>query len=289
MVGLARETRGGAPATPWAQRRAAFHECRLYWASHPGIWLAAEDVVEEVRACSARIACRVLGLRLPPGGETAMLAQVVALGERLANHAGLASLILPPERLASARRAFDELTELARAGYDDRRAPGDSVVARLRAAGLTFAQARGVVGALLIVGVQTVTAAAPRIVALLADTGTAAGVRDAPARLAWALEEGLRYTVPSPVALRVTARDSVVAGHRFRAGTRVLLLTYNAVKSARYFPRPWRFDPDRRPDPRVRNLWYGAGVHFCLGFALAQEELRAILGAILAAPGRLRV
>src|SRR5437763_12513265 len=58
MVGLARETRGGAPAAPRAQRRAAFHECRLYWASHPGIWLAAEAV----RRCGAVVRVPLFGV-----------------------------------------------------------------------------------------------------------------------------------------------------------------------------------------------------------------------------------
>jgi cytochrome P450 len=389
----AHEAEGRVVADRWAQRRAVFHECRLYWASHPGIWLLAEavrrggpvvrvpgfgmvvndpdvsreimhrdadftkggrgglgelvtqvmgpgaimnmdgtehralrerlvdvfstpaaramvaaaldapladlrarlaagetvDLVQEVRSYSGRIACRVLGLRLPAGGEAVLIERVVGLGEQLVNYAGLASLFLRQRRLEKARRAFDELAELARAGYDDPLAPEDSVVARLRAAGLSFGEARALVGALLVVGVQTVAAAVPRIVALLADTGAAAQVRDRPDLFAPAIDEALRFTAPSPVALRVTARDATVDSRRFRAGTRVLILTYNLAKCPRYFPEPWRFDPTRRPDPRVRNLWYGTGVHFCLGFALAQEEIRAIVRAATAAPGTLRV
>jgi cytochrome P450 len=42
-------------------------------------------------------------------------------------------------------------------------------------------------------------------------------------------------------------------------------------------------------DPRARNLWYGAGPHFCLGFAVAQREMLLALQALLAEPGELRI
>ncbi|MFL5608930.1 MAG: cytochrome P450, partial [Gemmatimonadaceae bacterium] len=55
------------------------------------------------------------------------------------------------------------------------------------------------------------------------------------------------------------------------------------------FPRPDRFDASRVHDPRARNLWYGAGPHFCLGFAVAQHELFLALQALVAEPGELRI
>jgi cytochrome P450 len=80
-----------------------------------------------------------------------------------------------------------------------------------------------------------------------------------------------------------------VHGHRFAAGSRAFVFTYNLAKDARLFPSPQRFDITRPSDPRVRHLWYGAGPHFCLGYALAQRELCAVLEALLRPQGRLRV
>jgi cytochrome P450 len=80
-----------------------------------------------------------------------------------------------------------------------------------------------------------------------------------------------------------------VGSRRIRAGERVVILTCNTARDARLFAQPDRFDISRVHDPRTRSLWYGAGPHFCFGFALAQRELHAVLAAIAAVPGTLRI
>jgi cytochrome P450 len=89
--------------------------------------------------------------------------------------------------------------------------------------------------------------------------------------------------------MRLATQDAVVEGHRFGAGRRVILLTYNLLKDRRYSPDPFRFDIHRVQHPESRQLWFGAGAHFCLGFGLAQREILAVLTALLAVPGVLRV
>jgi cytochrome P450 len=103
------------------------------------------------------------------------------------------------------------------------------------------------------------------------------------------VDEALRVTVPTPVNLRRVAHDCEVRGVRFRAGERVMLLTYNIVKHSSSYPKPRRFDIRRQHPPSARNLWFGAGHHFCLGFALAQREMKLVLGAIASLPGELQV
>jgi cytochrome P450 len=104
-----------------------------------------------------------------------------------------------------------------------------------------------------------------------------------------AIAEGLRFITPLPATIRIATRDGRVGGRRIRAGERVVILTCNTARDAKLFPDPDRFDISRVHDPRARHLWYGAGPHFCFGFALAQRELHAVLETLALAPGMLRI
>ena len=129
----------------------------------------------------------------------------------------------------------------------------------------------------------------PRIVALLVDSGQLAGLRGRPEAISRALAEGLRYVAPVPATVRIAARDTSVLGHDIGAGVRLVILTCNLTRDATLFPHPDQFDASRVHDPRARNLWYGAGPHFCLGFAVAQREMFLALEALVAEPGELRI
>jgi cytochrome P450 len=143
---------------------------------------------------------------------------------------------------------------------------------------------------LFLVGMVTVSTAVPRILALLVDTGQLAQLRAQPSLLTGAIDEGLRCVVPVPAMARSVAETTVVEGCRFVAGRRLLLLNYNICKDDRYAPQSWRFDIERSADPHLKNLWFGAGPHFCLGFAVAQLEMRAVLSMFLDLPtDRLRI
>jgi cytochrome P450 len=67
------------------------------------------------------------------------------------------------------------------------------------------------------------------------------------------------------------------------------VLACNAARDPALFPDPDRFDVTRTHDARARHLWFGAGPHFCLGFALAQRQLRRTLEALLSVPGTPRI
>jgi cytochrome P450 len=164
-----------------------------------------------------------------------------------------------------------------------------SIIGRLRELGLPFADVQGVLGAILVAGVQTVSVALPRIVALLLDTGEWARVKAQPELVARAVDEGLRCIVPVPATIRIVSREATARGHRFRSGSRAFIFTYNLAKDSRTFTYPERFELARPGDQLARHLWYGSGPHFCLGFALAQRELCAVLETLLDAPGRLRI
>jgi cytochrome P450 len=43
-----------------------------------------------------------------------------------------------------------------------------------------------------------------------------------------------------------------------------------------------RFDIRRSPDRKIRQLWFGAGSHVCLGAPLARAEITYLLQTLLA-------
>ena len=253
------------------------------------------DLVRFMRLLSGRVTFDMLGVPLPLGGEADACLRLVALGERIA-----ASLTLRPPSdttMRAVRADCDQLADYCRIGYDAPDAPEQSLMARLRQQGLTFEEARGIISLVFLAGTITTAASLPRIVALLVDTGQwprRPSPNDDPPFDAgsWApraIAEGLRYTAPVPATMRIAAHDTVLRGCPIARGTRLVLLTCNAARDAALFPDPDRFDVSRVHDPRARNLWFGAGVHFCLGFAVAQRQLQLALETLLAEPGALQI
>jgi cytochrome P450 len=248
------------------------------------------DIVQVIRDATGRMMCHILGITPPPGEETATYRRVVFLSERVTAFATLNPRPLSPEKVAAIRDPYMRLVTHARDAFDrDGTSSSGALIPRLKAAGLGFAEVQGVLAALFMTGTQTISTAVPRLVALLIDSGEWADVRGAPARLDCVIDEGLRCIIPSPVMIRAVRDDTEVAGNRFRRGSRAIIFTYNVLKTPRFYPHPSRFDPKRVHEPPVRHLWYGAGHHFCLGFALAQQEMRAALQALLAVDGTPRI
>lgn len=215
--------------------------------------------------------------------------EIYELGADLISVLRITTTRLSPAQERAARARYEQLAGYAREAYEHPESRPHSVIARLREFGLTFDEAKGVIAVLMVVATETVSTAVPRIVALLADSGELARLRARPELLSGAVDEGLRYVVPSPIMTRSVTRPIAVQGHRFPEGARVLIFTYNLLKHPRYYPHPRRFDITRRHDPEVRHLWFGAGPHFCLGFGLAQREIRSLLQVLLDLPAEVRV
>lgn len=244
------------------------------------------DLVSAMRWMSGRITFDMLGVT-PEGDERAACLALVALGERIAS--GLDFRTPSPARLAAARADCDQLVAYARHGYASADAPPRSFVRRLRDLGFSFDEARGVLGLVFLAGTLTTAAALPRIVALLIDTRQFSALRDDPAAIPLAIAEGLRFTTPVPATVRIAQRDATVRGHHIRAGTRVVLMTCNLTRDGSMFPDAFTFSALRTQPARARNLWYGAGPHFCLGFAIAQRQLQMVVERLVALRGTLRV
>jgi cytochrome P450 len=244
------------------------------------------DLVSFIRGWSGRIAFDVVGIPPPAGAEEASSHDIVRLSERIAPVLGFREP--SARRVRSARADSEQLATYFRDGYR-RPAPSSSLVDSLLTIGLTWEQALGVVLIFVIGGTLTITAALPRIVALLVDSGLFNRLIDNPTGIARTIDEGLRYTAPLPGTVRIVRRAANVGGYKLTAGSRIVILTRNLARDPRLFPDPDRFDIARVHDPRARHLWFGAGPHFCSGFALAERELATVLEALVAQKRNLQI
>lgn len=200
------------------------------------------------------------------------------LFRRIATVTGAVRLSRPRMTAAQVRHArevMSELTTHAASAWHE----GDpaTVPGRMRQLGLSRDESLGAVGAFVLTGTETLVAYLPRLICLLHDTGWLARLRDEPQHLDAAIAEGFRVTTPSPVMLRSVAQAGTIGEVAVREGERVILATFLANRIAP------GFDPIGNPAASLRQLWFGAGVHFCLGAPLAMAQTRGFVGALLAA------
>jgi len=230
------------------------------------------DLARLSRTLVGHMVADMLGLGTQTDGHAL---EVFEAGERLAGLAmnSAASTELPPSVIAKARPIIDSLTREVPSAF--RSAPEDTLLGRCRALGLSLQEASGLATLMMVAGTETAASAMGRIVALLHDTGQQQVIHDDPTRIQHAVWEGLRVTTPAPVIGRHVSAAVTVGGRNLSAGDRILLLTY--VANNRIGP----FDINRGYVPDVRQLWFGAGRHLCLGAALARAEINFLLRSLV--------
>jgi len=228
------------------------------------------DLVAHARRGASRVISRLVGL-----DEGAFDDRMFARVSAVTGYVTLARPRLGPRQLASARAILGELGEHAARAYagDESTVPG-----RMRALGLDEREALGAVGAFVLTGTETIVSYLPRLVALLVDSGWHARLATDPSATDAAIAEGLRVTTPSPVMLRAVTAPTRIGGVAVRPGDRVILGTYWADTAL------GAFDPEANPAASLKQLWFGAGAHYCLGAPLAMAQIRLALDALLAHP-----
>jgi cytochrome P450 len=234
------------------------------------------DIAETARIWVGRMVADLLGLAIANDADDAAFRGIFAHGERLAALARgtLSSTVIPADILAEAREILEDLTAKVPEAYET--ADKNALLGRCREAGIPLREARGLASLLLVAGTETAASAMARGVALLHDTGQQRDLRAEPNLLPGAVWEILRVTTPAPLIGRHIKADIEVSGKVLRSGERALMLTYTTNNAV------GRFDIRRSPDRKIRQLWFGAGSHVCLGAPLARAEITYLLQTLLA-------
>jgi cytochrome P450 len=110
-------------------------------------------------------------------------------------------------------------------------------------------------------------------------------IRADPALLPGAVEEMLRCFPSVGGTMRLTTRDTEIAGTPIAAGQSVIVWIGSANYDEAHFERPEELDIRRSPN---RHISFGHGIHFCVGAPLARLEAKIALGLLLERLPRLR-
>ena len=132
----------------------------------------------------------------------------------------------------------------------------------------------------LAAGGRFVPAAAGNVLyALLCHPTELRRVRDDPALLPAAIDEGLRWESPIGMGLhRMTRANVKVGGCNIRAGELVSLVTDAANRDPAVFPDPDRFDIERRCAP---SLTFEAEPHSCPAAGIVRAVIAGMVGEVL--------
>ena len=158
--------------------------------------------------------------------------------------------------------------------------PGDDLLSRQLAAGMSAEDAGPVAFLLLVAGHETTANMISLSVATLLDKREKLDqLREQPDLTVGAVEELLRYfTIAEVGAHRLALEDVEIGGVTIHAGEAVLGLCNTANRDASVFPEPDELDFTRM----ARNhLAFGFGPHQCLGQNLARLELEVALATLI--------
>ncbi|MBW0133849.1 cytochrome P450 [Pseudonocardia abyssalis] len=198
--------------------------------------------------------------------------------------------LLPPDAVAARSLAARDCAAYFAGLVAQRRAePADDLLSALvlveeHGDRLTEPELVGICMLLLVAGMETsINLIGNGVLALLRHPDQLALLRARPGLMASALEEMLRYDLPTQFTIRVALSDTEVGGRRFARGDGVIVVMASAGRDGAVYPDPDRFDITRfdGPTPARRHLGFSLGVHYCLGAPLARIEASAAIGALL--------
>lgn len=101
------------------------------------------------------------------------------------------------------------------------------------------------------------------------------------------IQETMRLYPPIWALIRVAAGDDVIEGHEIHKGDKIVMCTYIAHHSPKYWTDPEKFEPERFSRERMKKrvkysyLPFAAGKRSCIGGALSQIENTLALVTLL--------
>jgi len=194
--------------------------------------------------------------------------------------------VVAPSDLGPAIEAQAELEAYFRDLVAERRArPGDDLVSGLIAVQegsdkLTEPELIGIAILIFGAGFETTTNLIGNgLLALLTHPEEMETLRHDPTLLRSAVDELLRYDSPVQFDGRIALQDTVVAGVPLRPHDEVITILGAANRDPARFFDPDRIDLRRDEGPPMS---FAAGIHYCLGAALARAEGQVFFGRLLA-------
>ncbi len=193
--------------------------------------------------------------------------------------------VIPPEELGAAFEAQRELEAYFVDLVAERRAePRDDLISQLIAVEegsdrLSEGELISIAVLLFGAGFETTTNLIGNgLHALLTHPDELARLRADRTMMRSAVEELLRFDSPVQIDGRHAFEDVQVGGVNVRAGQEVVTLLGAANRDPDHFSDPDRLDLGRDEGP---PLSFGAGIHYCLGAALARAEGQVVFDRLL--------
>ena len=164
---------------------------------------------------------------------------------------------------------------------------GDQIYQAADAGEISFEQAPLLVRSFLSAGVDTtINGLGNSLYALAHHPDQYAKLHADPSLARPAFEEALRWESAVQTFFRTAARDCEIAGLPVAENTKVLCMMAAANRDPRKWRDPDRFDIERRPTGHVAM---GAGIHGCVGQAVARLEGEVVLTALAKRVKRIEV
>jgi cytochrome P450 len=209
--------------------------------------------------------------------------------DRAALGRGLTALLVPistAAEYARAKEASDAVVAILRALVAAKHAaPGNDLVSGLISARdnderLDTQELLSTIFQLIVAGHDTTTSLIGNsVVALLRNPTQLANLRADPGKIAWAVEEFLRYDAPVPHSTFRYAIEPVDIGDvTIPVGAQVIICLAAANRDDDRYASPDTLDIAR---PQAHHLAFGHGIHHCLGAALARMEGQIALESLL--------
>src|SRR5262249_37212220 len=111
-------------------------------------------------------------------------------------------------------------------------------------------------------------------------------LRERPALVRPAFDEGLRWEAPIQTLFPTTPPTVDIGGIEIPQDAKVLLFLASANRDPRRWDEPERFDVNRRAAGHVA---FGAGIHLCVGQMLARLEAEMLMTALTARVERIEI
>ncbi len=256
---------------------------------HPGIQRIVDELLADLEGKDRFDLIESFAFPLPVTVIAEMLGVPAQDMDRFKDWSNDIALTIEPslsdEQVRRIQQSSEELIEYFEGIIEQRRnKPQDDMITALLNAEeegdrLTHEELLATLMLLLVAGNETTrNLIGNGMLALLKNPDQLQRLRDNPDMLDTAINELLRYDSPVQLDGRIVHEDVDIAGHRIRAGQRVLCAIGAANRDPSVFADPNALDIGRRERSHIA---FGRGIHHCLGAPLAMLEGRVAFLALL--------